>query len=333
MSRVRTIANPRRLLLPLLLVATAAAIAAAFVLDPGTTTESGLANNPGGGNALISPTPDVGRDLVTTTPASKGAMNQVEEPADDRSGESVTSSGSVGSSAVDAAIVGSDPAELGLKILQNGSVVIELRKSKFNAGFARARALAGALGGYVVASNLSDAGDGQRSATLTVRIPNNRFDRALDRLDGLGKVTSLEVSSSDVTQEYVDAKSRLRHDQAVEAQLLRLLGRTKTVGDALVIQDRLATIQQNIEVEKGRIQYLDKMTQLATIEISLTERATGRDEAPVSRWGLTRALDDAAHRFVGNVNRMIIGLGGALPALLVLGLALLVGRSVWRRKR
>jgi hypothetical protein len=235
-------------------------------------------------------------------------------------------------------VTGSEPAQLGLKILQDASVTLRVKRGRIDETFAAVAALARSMDGYVVSSTLADSSHpGAGMATISLRVPHGRFDSALDSLREHGRFTRLQITSQDVTQEYVDAHSRLRHDEAVEARLLKLLGRANTVSDALVIQDRLDAIQQSIEVEKGRINYLDKLTQLSTINLTIVEHGRGSGSTTVTgdgghSWGIRRAVDDAAHRFVGNVNRAIVGLGAALPALLALVL-LALGARRWARRR
>jgi hypothetical protein len=226
---------------------------------------------------------------------------------------------------------------LDAKVLRTADVSIRVRHGRFDEQWARAMRLAGSYGGYVASSSLSKYGaKAPRSGSITLRVPAAHFDDALSRLRALGVVVSLDQSSQDVTQEYVDAKSRLRHDRAVEAQLLQLLGNTRKVSDALAVQDRLDTLQQQIEVETGRLQYLDKMTAFSTLDLHLSEPGAGsphpKPTAPES-WGLGTAIDDAAHRAVANVNRSIVWLGGALPPIVPHGTPPNPGRMNIHRPR
>jgi hypothetical protein len=206
----------------------------------------------------------------------------------------------------------------------------------FTARYDRARAVAAGLGGYVVSSEMADGGGSDRTATLELRVPGGSFDRALDMLGRVGHVNSQDVQSQDVTQDYVDTTSRLRHDREVAARLELLLRRANTVGDTLDVQSHLDDVQQQIEVEQGRITYLGRLSALATIDVTLVQRGAAahhrHHHAGGYDWGITTAFSDAAHRFVANVNRAIVALGGALPALIVLALVLLGGRT-WMRRR
>ncbi len=79
------------------------------------------------------------------------------------------------------------------------------------------------LGGYVVESNVYQYQEGLR-AHVTLRIPAESLDLALERIRDLAtEVRSESISGQDVTEEYVDLQSRLRHLEATEARLLEFL--------------------------------------------------------------------------------------------------------------
>lgn len=220
------------------------------------------------------------------------------------------------------------------RVIRNAAVQLRLRRGSFEGAWRDAHAVAGGFGGYVVAASRSGSAEGARSGTITMRVPGGRFDDAVDRLRGLerAKVDRLEVTSQDVTQELVDTGSRLRHDRAVEERLLALLAQTDGVSEVLAVQARLDQVQEQIEVSRGRLQYLEKLTSMGTIEVRLRERgASADDRDPTADAVLADAWRDALDRFAGNVARGVVWLGGALPALFLLAMVAVVTRSAWRR--
>jgi hypothetical protein len=98
------------------------------------------------------------------------------------------------------------------------------------------------------------------------------------------------------------------------------------------VRQVLSSIQAEIEQMRGRLRFLEEHSSFSTITISLFE--TGVEVASTGGWGFLDALQEAARGFVATINGMIVGLGGALPVLLVLGLiawlAYRVGRVLLR---
>jgi hypothetical protein len=80
--------------------------------------------------------------------------------------------------------------------------------------------LAQRLGGWVVSSSITGQQGEQPRATVTLRVPEGRFDEALSELRRLAEwVVSEATSSQDVTEEYIDLEARLRNLEEAERQL------------------------------------------------------------------------------------------------------------------
>ncbi len=229
-----------------------------------------------------------------------------------------------------------DAPALDPKIVRNGSLRLSSKRASFEQVFDDVQSTATRYGGYVIAANRNGAGREALDGSIMMRVATDRFEAALDHLrdvDG-ARVKGLDVSSQDVTQEYVDTKSRLRHDRAVEARLMTLLAATKGVSEVLAVQSRLDVVQEQIEVSRGRLQYLDKVTAMSTIQVDLhAPAAKGRAGADEPAGPIASAFSDAGERFVDAVADGIVWFGGALPTLLLLGTAGVIGWVIVRRKR
>lgn len=227
---------------------------------------------------------------------------------------------------------------LGRKVISNASVQVEVERGKFQDAFDRAVLLADRYGGYVISSESSAAGEDDvlRSGTVAIRIPSQSFVQALAAAGNLGKLRSRQVSSQDVTEEFVDLEARLRNAEAQERALQELLAQAKTVDEILQVRQHLSAVRGEIEQLKGRLRYLEEHTSFSTITISLFE--TGVEVASAGGWGFLQALRDAARGFVNTLNGMIVGLGETLPVFILLGVLgwiafRLVGRSLYRGRR
>jgi hypothetical protein len=201
------------------------------------------------------------------------------------------------------------------------------------------QAIARELGGYMIGSE-SWLSDEQLYVTLTIRVPANRFEEAMIQLRDLAlKVNRESATSEDVTDQYVDLESRLRHLEAEEAQLLEFLKQAEDTEAVLAVYDHLSETQAEIEQVKGRMAYLEKLSAMATITVELYPEEA---ELPVVEegWKPVRTLRSAARSLVSTLQ----GLGDAiiwfaiylLPVLLIIALpiALLIWAvRRWRRGR
>lgn len=187
--------------------------------------------------------------------------------ASDDSAEYTEEGGGFGGEGVSSASV------LGRTIIRNGFVAIEVES--VGAAFEAAQALALTHGGYVADSSFSgDYGDDDEErftyASLTLRIPADRFDRVVDDLRALAlSVISISTNTQDVTGEVTDLESDLRNLRAVESTYLELLGEATEVGDVVLVHDRLTQTRGQIERIQGSLALLQSLSDLSTLRVEL----------------------------------------------------------------
>ncbi len=177
---------------------------------------------------------------------------------------------------------GSPPADEERMIVRNGemSLVVE---DVVEARDAIAR-LADRLDGYVVSSRISGEEQDMRGR-ISIRVPDESFEQALSELRNLAvRVKSESTSSQDVTEEYVDLKSRLKNAEATESQYLAVLEKAGEVEDILRVYERLSQVRREIEQLKGRMQYLERTSSMSLISAHLEPVATAK---PLVRAGWT----------------------------------------------
>jgi len=136
-----------------------------------------------------------------------------------------------------------------------------------------AKAVVEGLGGYVTSSQMYKQGE-RLYATMVLRVPAERFDDALAQIKALAvEVERESTQGEDVTEEYVDLQARLRNLELTEKELQQLLTevreRTQKAEDVLAVYRELTEIRGQIEQLKGRMQYLERRVDFATIELSI----------------------------------------------------------------
>lgn len=153
-------------------------------------------------------------------------------------------------------------------IIKNASIALEV--TDVLAAEQALRQKAEALGGFVASVETYGSGKELR-ATVVLRVPAEHFEAVLRDAEGLAsKVLRRSVSGSDVTEEYVDLEARLRNLEATNARLLDLLARAQDVNEALMVNQSLTEIQEQIERIKGRMQYLEQSAAMSTITVELS---------------------------------------------------------------
>ncbi len=150
-----------------------------------------------------------------------------------------------------------------------------------------ARDMAEELGGYF--QSLSDQ-------AITLRVPANRWEEALARVAAIGRILSRQIEASDVTEEVIDLRLRLRNSLALGKRLEELLAMAKTVEETLKVETELNRIRTEIERIEGRLQFLSDRIAFSTLVIRFVEvsNAPTRPQALPFPWlralGLNRLL-------------------------------------------
>jgi hypothetical protein len=213
----------------------------------------------------------------------------------------------------------------GVRVIKDATLELRVGKGDFEEAFARASALAERFGGFVTGSSTSEHRGRLARGTITLRVPSDRFQAAIEGLRGLGKLVREGQQGQDVSAEFVDLEARLRQAKAQEAFFLRLMDQARSIEDMIRIQEQLAGVQLRIEEIEGRLNYLRDQTGFSTITVHVFE------EGIKPAGGLERAWQRAGEAFLAVVGGLVVGIGWVAP-LALLGLAAFGAWKVLRRR-
>jgi hypothetical protein len=184
------------------------------------------------------------------------------------------------------AIGGRLPALLDRKMIMTATITLET--GEVSKRFEDVGNIAAAGGGFVTSSSFGNSGEKQ-TASITIRIPGESYQRTLVELRKLGDVKLEQSGANDVTEEYTDLEARLRGLRAVEQQYMAFLTRAVSIDEVLNVQDRLNGVRIEMEQVQGRINLLSNQTDLATITVHLDPPALAVE--PTTEGGTTTPLE------------------------------------------
>jgi hypothetical protein len=188
-----------------------------------------------------------------------------------------------------------------------GYVTLQVNDAK--AASDQAARLAASMSGYVAASSFDDSGS---SANVVLRVPEANFTSAMQSLSKLGTVKAQSVSSSDVTERYVNLEAQLDSYMTEKAALLRILNSSSTVKDALDAENTIQNVQSQIDSIEGQLSVMQRLVAFATISLQLTEPP----KSPTLSFG--DALNSALAAFYTVTKGMLI-LGASIVPIAILG--------------
>ncbi|MGV3697764.1 DUF4349 domain-containing protein [Flavobacterium sp.] len=174
------------------------------------------------------------------------------------------------------------------------------------------------------------SGDYEVSRNLTIRIPNENFDAFIaDISKGVAYFDLKEISSQDVTEEYIDVASRIKTKKVLEERYYELLKKANKVSEMLEIEKKLSEIREEIEAKEGRLRYLENKVSMSTLSVEFYKPVAKGRKATVSYGG------KIANAFVSGFNgisNFFITLLGIWPVIVTLVVLILLIRKKFKRK-
>ncbi|MCR4686083.1 MAG: DUF4349 domain-containing protein [Lachnospiraceae bacterium] len=172
-----------------------------------------------------------------------------------------------------------------------------------------------------------------RSASITVRIPDDKVSDFVSNVSGIGNVVSKTTSAEDVTLQYVDTESRKAMYLAQQESLLALLEKAETVEDIAYLTEQLAQVRYNIESMESQLRTYDNLVDYATVDLEISEVEVYTPVAPVEQttWerittGFKASMDDVISGLKNFFINMLINAPYILRTLIIL--AIIVG-IIW----
>ena len=197
------------------------------------------------------------------------------------------------------------------KVISSASLTVQVEEVQ--QALAEVRLIAESLGGFV--EQLSSSGrPEQQRATVTIRVAQDQFLSAVDRISSLGELQGQSLGSEDVSERFIDLKARLKSSLREEESLLSLLQRAGTVSEILTIERELSRVRSEIERLQGQLNFLERRVDLATVTVTLVPPEEVVGEPPFA--ALAVEVSDVVTS-VEQLKALVSGKKGELDSVLV----------------
>lgn len=192
------------------------------------------------------------------------------------------------------------------------------------------------LGGYIESSSISGkrmSEDGRsRSASLTVRIPNQKLDAFVSEVSEQGNVTRKSETTEDVTLQYTDVESRKKALETEQERLWVILEKADTLESVIALEERLSEIRYQLESYESRLRLYDNQVDYGTVNLSVSEV---RVLTTVESDGIGTRIQKGFRQNVTNLYEFLVDLVvwfvTSLPILVPLGIVAVVLGGLLRK--
>jgi len=238
-----------------------------------------------------------------------------------------------------AAVVGAGP-----KLTKSAS--LDLQVKNIDAAAAQVRTIATGLQAQVLSEQIGTGGpggpvplqsksnaEGRSGAatgfgTLTLSVPAGTLEAALDQLTRIGTVLQRNMSSQDVTTQYVDTESRLKTMRASVERVRALMAQAKDIGQVVALEGELSQREADLESLESQLGALKNSVERSTLTVSLS---TPGNE-PVTHTGFVAGLRSGWDAFTASVTGLLTAIGAVLPFAVFLALVAAPLVWWWRRR-
>jgi len=165
----------------------------------------------------------------------------------------------------------------------------------------------------------------QSNYSLNIRIPVHQFELFIQELEsGNGKILSKNITSRNVTEQFIDLEIRQKNKEAYLKQYHQLLKKAANIEDLLEIQERIRRLSEEIEATKGRLRYLSDQVGYSTLHLTIIQH---HDQVLArTPFNIGERLRNAARGGLEGAVSFIIGVVSMWPFIIGL-LALLLFRG------
>lgn len=210
---------------------------------------------------------------------------------------------------------------------------VRARVENLDSALARVTRLVTESGGFL-ASQFRNNSPYEHTATLQIRLPADRLNPTLAYLPALAaQIDHQNLSSQDVTAEWIDLESRLQTKRDVRDRYIEILrNRAQKVEDILNAEEKIRVITEEIEAKEGQLRYLRDQVSLSTLTLTLYETQEYRDTGDAYQRGFGSKFRSSLAMGWELIQALVLGLVSIWPLLLLGGIGAWFFRR-WRRRR
>lgn len=224
------------------------------------------------------------------------------------------------------------------EVVHTAAVTMRVGRGDLGSVLRTLTTLAGTDGGYVDSSSVS-GGTARRSpvaGVIVFRVPAASFSGALTALSALGTVEDQRITGKDVTITSAQNEAAITVLQDEAALFEKKLAQAIDLPTFLQIENQLTQVETQLQQLQSAEAVLQNSAALATVTVHLS--APGAALVPAAE---PRPAADAAstawrylrHNTLAVLDGLAVGVGWALPALILLALGGAVALRVVRRRR
>jgi hypothetical protein len=155
------------------------------------------------------------------------------------------------------------------KLIRNGQ--LEFQTEEVKKTRAEIENISKELNAYISSESENNFGNRLQYNQL-IRVSASSFDALLLRIEPLAKkIENKNITTQDVTEEFIDVEARLTTKKELEVRYREILKQAKTVEEIISIESQIANVRSEIESMEGRLKFLNNQVAFSTLSLTYYE--------------------------------------------------------------
>lgn len=167
----------------------------------------------------------------------------------------------------------------------------------------------------------------RNSGDMTVRVPAEKLDGFLAEIKGSYEVTSMNITSQNVTKAYDDMEATLKNLKSRQEALRKLMSKANNMQDILNIDRELNSVKTQIDSLTSEKSYYDDEIKYSTVNISVMEGSPQKTVTDNVLKGIKDSLKLALNVFLKSLYLIAF----LLPYLLVSFVIYIIFRKIYKQ--
>ena len=185
------------------------------------------------------------------------------------------------------------------------------------------------LGGYIQNSQIyGNSMDtyGYRSASMTLRIPQDKLDLFVSGVGENATVVRKSENAENVTLQYADTEARLTALKIEQERFLALLEKADSVDSIIAIEEHLTELRYEIESYASILKVYDNKVSYSTVTLDISEvkRITPVEQDPTLLTRMKDGLSDSWYRLKDNMGDFLVWVVSNIIALIIWAVVIVV---------
>lgn len=167
-------------------------------------------------------------------------------------------------------------------------------------------------------------------ANLTIRVPADQLENAIEKLRKIGEVENYSVSSSDVTMQKVDLEARISSLETSITRFKELIASATNASDLIAAESALAERQAELDSLNAQMKYLSQQVEMSAIYVSMYLPEYLNTIKPI---GFIQGIEKGFYAMLNFVINLTSLLGLILPWALLLALLVAIYKVFQKIRR